>query len=244
MMKALQKLGKAMMLPVSVLPVCGILMGLGYALAPAAMGAAGAQTGLRYTLGYFLIQAGSALIDNMAILFAIGVGLGLAEDGTAGLAGMVSYLVVTTLLRPEAVEIFAPSRIATEVDRLAFSKIGGNAFIGILAGILGGICCNRFRGTKLPDALSFFSGKRSVAIVTVVASVVLAGALLFLWPLVFGGLYAIGSAIAGLGPVGAGIYVFLNRLLIPTGLHHALNNVFWFDTVGLGDLNAYWAGLT
>lgn len=243
-MKYLQKLGKAMMLPVAVLPVCGILMGLGYALAPAAMGAAGTQEGLRYILGSFLIKAGGALIDNMAILFAIGVGLGLGEDGTAGLAGMVSYLMITTLLSPDALALFAPGRIATEVDRLAFSKIGGNAFIGILAGILGGICCNRFRGTKLPDALSFFSGKRSVAIVTAVASLLVSGVLLFLWPLIFGGLYAIGTAIAGLGPVGAGIYVFLNRLLIPTGLHHALNNVFWFDTVGLGDLNAYWAGLT
>ena len=242
-MKHLQKLGKAMMLPVSVLPVCGILMGLGYALAPAAMGAAGTQEGLRYMLGVFLIKAGGALIDNMAILFAIGVGLGLAEDGTAGLAGMVSYLVITTLLSPEAVAIFAPGRIATEVDRLAFSKIG-NAFIGILAGVLGGICCSRFRNSKLPDALSFFSGKRSVAIVTALVSLLVSGLLLFLWPLIFGGLYAIGSAIAGLGPVGAGIYVFLNRLLIPTGLHHALNNVFWFDAVGLGDLNAYWAGLT
>jgi PTS system N-acetylglucosamine-specific IIC component len=145
-MKYLQKLGKAMMLPVAVLPVCGILMGLGYALAPAAMGAAGTQEGLRYILGSFLIKAGGALIDNMAILFAIGVGLGLGEDGTAGLAGMVSYLMITTLLSPDALALFAPGRIATEVDRLAFSKIGGNAFIGILAGILGGICCNRFRG--------------------------------------------------------------------------------------------------
>ena len=244
MMKHLQKLGKAMMLPVSVLPVCGILMGLGYALAPAAMGAEGIQEGFSYMLGVFLIKAGSALIDNMAILFAIGVGIGFAGDGAAGLAGVVSYLVITTLLSPDAVAIFAPGRIETQVDRVAFSKIGGNAFIGILAGCLGGFCCNRFRDTKLPDALSFFSGKRSVAIVTAMASVLVSAGLLFLWPLIFGGLYAIGTGIADLGPVGAGIYVFLNRLLIPTGLHHALNNVFWFDTVGLGDLNAYWAGLT
>ena len=244
-MKHLQKLGKAMMLPVAVLPVCGILMGLGYALAPAAMGAGGSQEGFRYILGVFLIKAGGALIDNMAILFAIGIGVGLAKDGdgTGGLAGIVSYLVITTLLNPDAVQVFAPGRIGSEVDRLAFSKIGGNAFIGILAGVLGGLCYNRFQGTKLPDALSFFSGKRSVAIVTALFSLLASGVLLFLWPLIFGGLYAIGRGIAGLGPIGAGIYVFLNRLLIPTGLHHALNNVFWFDTVGLGDLNAYWSGL-
>ena len=102
MMKHLQKLGKAMMLPVAALPICGILMGLGYALAPAAMGAAGATEGFAYVLGVFLIKAGAALIDNMAILFAIGVGVGLAKDndGTAGLAGMVSYLMMTTLLAP------------------------------------------------------------------------------------------------------------------------------------------------
>ena len=245
MMKHLQKLGKAMMLPVAALPICGILMGLGYALAPAAMGAAGATEGFAYVLGVFLIKAGAALIDNMAILFAIGVGVGLAKenDGTAGLAGMVSYLMITTLLAPGSVSTIAPGMIASEVNQVAFAKIGGNAFIGILAGIIGGICYNKFKGTKLPDALAFFSGKRSVAIVTAVVSIVVSAILLFVWPVIFGALYAIGQGVAKLGAVGAGIYAFLNRLLIPTGLHHALNNVFWFDTIGLGDLSAYWGGL-
>ena len=245
MMKYLQKLGKAMMLPVAALPICGILMGLGYALAPAAMGAAGATEGFAYVLGVFLIKAGAALIDNMAILFAIGVGVGLAKDndGTAGLAGMVAYLMMTTLLAPGSVKIFAPFMIESEVNAMAFSKIGGNAFIGILAGIIGGICYNKFRNTKLPDALAFFSGKRSVAIVTAVVTIVVSAVLLFAWPVIFGGLYAIGQAVTSMGAVGAGIYAFLNRLLIPTGLHHALNNVFWFDAIGLGDLNAYWSGL-
>ena len=246
MMKYLQKLGKAMMLPVAALPICGILMGLGYALAPAAMGAAGATEGFAYVLGVFLIKAGAALIDNMAILFAIGVGVGLAKDndGTAGLAGMVSYLMITTLLNPGTVSTIAPGMIASEINQVAFAKIGGNAFIGILAGIVGGICYNKFKGTKLPDVLAFFSGKRSVAIVTAVVSIVVAAILLFVWPVIFGGLVALGNAIVGLGAVGAGIYAFLNRLLIPTGLHHALNNVFWFDTIGLGDLSAYWGAKT
>ena len=245
MMKHLQKLGKAMMLPVAALPICGILMGLGYALAPAAMGAAGATEGFAYVLGVFLIKAGAALIDNMAILFAIGVGVGLSKDndGTGGLAGMVSYLMMTTLLAPGTVGTIAPGMIASEVNAMAFSKIGLNAFIGILAGIIGGICYNKFRSTKLPDALAFFSGKRSVAIVTAVVSIVVSAILLFVWPIIFGALYAVGQGITKLGAVGAGIYAFLNRLLIPTGLHHALNNVFWFDTIGLGDLNAYWGGL-
>ena len=245
MMKYLQKLGKAMMLPVAALPICGILMGLGYALAPAVMGAAGATEGLAYTLGFFLIKAGAALIDNMAILFAIGVGVGLADDndGTAGLAGMVAYLMMTTLLNPGTVGTIAPNMIASEVNSVAFAKVGGNAFIGILAGIIGGICYNKFKSTKLPDALAFFSGKRSVAIVTAIVSIVVSAILLFVWPVIFGALYTVGNSIVSLGAVGAGIYAFLNRLLIPTGLHHALNNVFWFDAIGLGDLSAYWAGL-
>ena len=245
MMKYLQKLGKAMMLPVACLPICGILMGLGYALAPAVMGAAGATEGFAYVLGFFLIKAGAALIDNMAILFAIGVGVGLANDndGTAGLAGMVSYLMMTTLLNPGTVGTIAPGMIAEKVNEVAFSKVAGNAFIGILAGIVGGICYNKFKGTKLPDVLAFFSGKRAVSIITALVSIVVSAILLFAWPIIFSALYNIGQAITGLGAVGAGIYAFLNRLLIPTGLHHALNNVFWFDAIGLGDLSAYWGGL-
>ena len=246
MMKNLQKLGKAMMLPVAALPICGILMGLGYLFAPAAMGAPGATEGFMYVLGVFLIKAGAALIENMAILFAIGVGVGLAKDndGTAGLAGMVSYLMITTLLAPGTVQTIAPGMIASKLNEIAFAKVGGNAFIGILAGIIGGICYNKFRATKLPDFLAFFSGKRSVAIVTAVVSIVVSAVLLFVWPVIFGGLYALGNGITKMGAVGAGIYAFLNRLLIPTGLHHALNNVFWFDAIGLGDLAAYWGGKT
>ncbi len=244
MMKHLQKLGKAMMLPVAALPICGILMGLGYALAPAAMGAAGATTGFAYVLGVFLIKAGAALIDNMAILFAIGVGVGLTKDndGTAGLAGMVSYLMMTTLLAPGTVSTIAPFMI-NEINSVAYAKVAGNAFIGILGGIIGGVCYNKFKGTKLPDFLAFFSGKRAVAIVTAVVSIIVSAILLFVWPIIFSALYNIGKAIVSLDAVGAGLYAFLNRLLIPTGLHHALNNVFWFDTIGLGDLTAYWGGL-
>ena len=244
MMKHLQKLGKAMMLPVAALPICGILMGLGYLLCPSTM-QGGNPEGIIQIIGFFLVKAGAALIDNMAILFAIGVGVGLSKDndGTAGLAGMVSYLMITTLLAPGTVSVIAPGMIAEKVNEVAFSKVGGNAFIGILAGIVGGICYNKFKSTKLPDALAFFSGKRSVAIVTAVVSIIVAAILLFVWPLIFKGLYAVGQAIVSLDAVGAGIYAFLNRLLIPTGLHHALNNVFWFDTIGLGDLGAYWAGL-
>ena len=240
-MKNLQKLGKALMLPVAVLPICGILMGLGYALAPAAMGAAGATEGFLYVLGFFLIKAGGAVIDNMAILFAVGVAVGLAheENGTAALSGLVAWLMFTTLLSVGVVGTIAPDMIANKTNEVAFSKIA-NPFIGILSGVVGALCYNKFRGTKLPEFLAFFSGKRSVAIVTGVVAIVLSAILLFVWPVIFGALVSVGNFIKSLDVIGVGLYAFLNRLLIPTGLHHALNNVFWFDTIGMGDLTAYW----
>ena len=240
-MKNLQKLGKALMLPVAVLPICGILMGLGYALAPAAMGAAGATEGFLYVLGFFLIKAGGAVIDNMAILFAVGVAVGLADDenGTAALSGLVAWLMFTTLLSVGVVGTIAPDMIANKTNEVAFSKIA-NPFIGILSGVVGALCYNKFKGTKLPEFLAFFSGKRSVAIVTGVVAIVLSAVLLFVWPVIFGALVSVGNFIKSLDVIGVGLYAFLNRLLIPTGLHHALNNVFWFDTIGMGDLTAYW----
>ena len=253
MMKHLQKLGGALMLPVAVLPICGILMGLGYLLCPAYMmggdwaASLGYETsGLAYSIGFFLIKAGGALIDNMAILFAIGTAVGLAKEnnGTAGLAGLVSWLMITNVLSEDTVGAVAPFVLELIPNAgMAFGKIA-NPFIGILAGIIGAVCYNKFKDTKLPDFLAFFSGKRSVAIVTAVVSILTCVILLFVWPVLFGVLVAIGQFIVGLDAIGAGIYAFLNRLLIPVGLHHALNNVFWFDTIGLGDLSAYWSGKT
>ena len=244
MMKYLQRLGKALMLPVACLPICGILMGIGYWLCPATM-QGGDISGAANLIGFFLVKAGGALIDNMAILFVVGVGVGMAKDndGTAGLAAMASWLMMTNLLSTGVVTTLMPS-IAENADKtLAFDKIA-NPFIGILAGIIGATCYNKFKDTKLPDWLSFFSGKRCVAIVAGVVSIIVSAILLFVWPVLFGALIAVGEAIVGLDAVGAGIYAFLNRLLIPTGLHHALNNVFWFDTIGLGDLSHFWAGDT
>ena len=244
MMKYLQKLGKSLMLPVACLPICGILMGIGYALCPATM-QGGDMNGFLNMLGFFLVKAGGALIDNMALLFVIGVGVGMSDDhdGTAGLAAFASWLMMTNLLATGTVTTLMPS-IAENVNKtLAFDKIA-YPFIGILAGVIGATCYNKFKSTKLPDWLSFFSGKRCVAIISGVVSIVVAAVLLFVWPVIFGALIAVGQGIVGMGAVGAGIYAFLNRLLIPTGLHHALNNVFWFDTIGLGDLSHFWAGET
>ncbi len=244
MMKHLQKLGKALMLPVACLPICGILMGIGYALCPATM-QGGEITGFLHLLGFFLVKAGGALIDNMAILFVIGVGVGMSDDhdGTAGLAAIAAWLMITNLLSVGTVTTLIPSIAEDAKKTLAFSAIA-NPFIGILSGVIGATCYNKFKTTKLPDWLSFFSGKRCVSIISGVVSIVVAAILLFVWPIVYGVLLAIGNGIVSLDAVGAGIYAFLNRLLIPTGLHHALNNVFWFDTVGLGDLKHFWAGET
>lgn len=243
-MKFLQKLGKSLMLPVACLPICGLLMGIGYALCPSTM-QGGDVTGFVQMLGLFLVKAGSALIDNMAILFVIGVGVGMSEDndGTGGVAALASWLMITTLLSTGFVTTIMPSVAENVNSVIAFDKIS-NPFIGILAGIIGSTCYNKFKGTKLPDWLSFFSGKRCVAIIAGVVSIIVSAILLFVWPIIFGALISAGEGIADMGAIGAGIYAFLNRLLIPTGLHHALNNVFWFDTIGLGDLGNFWAGKT
>ena len=232
------------MLPVACLPICGLLMGIGYALCPSTM-QGGDVTGFVQLLGLFLVKAGAALIDNMAILFVIGVGVGMSEDndGTGGVAALASWLMMTTLLNTGFVTTIMPSVAENVNSTIAFDKIA-NPFIGILAGVIGSSCYNKFKGTKLPDWLSFFSGKRCVAIIAGVVSIIVSAILLFVWPLIFGVLISAGQGIAGMGAVGAGIYAFLNRLLIPTGLHHALNNVFWFDTIGLGDLGNFWAGKT
>ncbi len=232
MMKYLQRLGKSLMLPVACLPVAGILMGIGYWIDPNGWGG-------NSVIAAFLLKAGGAIIDNMAILFAIGVGVGMSDDndGTAGLAGLVSWLMLTTLLSTGAVAMF--TGVPVEEVNVAFGKTQ-TQFIGILAGLIGAGCYNKFKHTKLPDALAFFSGKRSVAIVTAGATILASIILFFIWPVVYGALVAFGKSILSLDAIGAGIYAFLNRLLIPFGLHHALNSVFWFDVAEINDLGKFW----
>lgn len=235
MMKYLQKLGKSLMLPVACLPAAGILMGIGYWLSPAVMSGQGNPM----PVAFFLVKAGDALIGNMGLLFAIGVAIGMSDDndGTAALAGLVSWLMIQKILSPEIVSVL--KGITVEEVAPAFSKINNQA-IGILCGLIAASTYNRFKNTKLPDALAFFSGKRCVAIVTAVLSLVASLILYFIWPVVYGALVAFGSSVIGLGPIGAGIYGFCNRLLIPTGLHHALNSVFWFDVADINDLFKFW----
>ncbi len=244
MMKFLQKLGKSLMLPVAVLPICGLLMGIGYFLCPSTM-QGGTVEGLAQIIGFLLVKAGGALIDNMQILFVIGVAVGMADepDGTPALAGLASWLMIQQLLSTGVVSTIMPNVVEGTTEYLAFSKIS-NPFIGILCGLIGAFSYNRFKNMQLPDFLAFFSGKRFVAMAAAVISIVASVILLFVWPLVFGALVALGNGIAGMDAIGAGLYAFFNRLLIPIGMHHALNNVFWFDTIGLGDLTNFWAGKT
>ena len=244
MMKFLQKLGKSLMLPVAVLPICGLLMGIGYFLCPSTM-QGGTVEGLAQIIGFLLVKAGGALIDNMQILFVIGVAVGMADepDGTPALAGLASWLMIQQLLSTGVVSTIMPNVVDGTTEFLAFSKIS-NPFIGILCGLIGAFSYNRFKNTQLPDFLAFFSGKRFVAMAAAVISIVASVILLFVWPFVFGALVALGKGIASMGAIGAGLYAFFNRLLIPIGMHHALNNVFWFDTIGLGDLTNFWAGKT
>ncbi|WP_193103865.1 N-acetylglucosamine-specific PTS transporter subunit IIBC [Brachybacterium sp. FME24] len=230
-MKFFQRLGRSLMLPVAVLPVAAILSGIGYWI----LTATGNEENL---VGVIFKVAGGALLDNLPLLFAIGVSIGMAKkpDGTSALAGLVSWLMVTTLLSPANVALFRG--IEEEAVNPAYTNLE-NVFVGIICGLIGAWAYDHFKETELPDALSFFSGRRSVAIVTAGVSILVALVLFFLWPLVYTGLVGFGEFILTLGPLGVGIYGFLNRLLIPLGLHHALNSVFWFDVAGINDLGNF-----
>ncbi|EGT3617540.1 PTS glucose transporter subunit IIBC [Clostridium perfringens] len=236
MMKYFQRLGKSLMLPVAALPVAGILMGIGYWIDSSI----GANNVIAGAIATFLLKSGGAIIDNMAILFAIGVSVGMSDDndGAAGLAGLVSWLMITTLLSTSVVAML--QGVDVEAVNPAFGKIQ-NQFIGIVAGLIGASCYNRFKNTKLPDFLGFFSGRRCVAIVTALVSIVAALVLYFVYPVIYNALVSFGKSIISIGPIGAGLYGFFNRLLIPLGLHHALNSVFWFDVAGINDIANFWS---
>ena len=232
-MEKLQKLGRALMVPVAVLPAAAILMGIGYWIDPVGWGANSPVAAL-------LIKAGASIIDSMPILFAVGVAYGMSKDkdGAAALAGLVGFLVVTTLLSPAAIAQFTKVDVAAVAP--AFGKIN-NQFVGIVVGVMSASLYDKFYKVELPKALTFFSGRRLVPILTSVAAMLLSLVLYFIWPVLYSGLVTFGKSIVSMGPVGAGIYGFFNRLLIPVGLHHALNGVFWFDVAGINDIGNFWA---
>ena len=216
----LQQLGRALMLPIAVLPIAGLLLRLGQ---PDLLGWAA------------MASAGDAIFSNLGLLFAVGVGVGLAREnhGAAGLAALVGFLVTT-----RAVETL----LAAPPGSLAKLSIP----VGLLSGIIAGISYNRFSNISLPSYLSFFGGRRFVPIVSGVAGLVLAALVGYAWPFLERGMDATSHAILGAGSLGLFAYGVLNRILIVTGLHHILNNFAWFivgDYHGAtGDLKRFFAG--
>lgn len=233
-MKAyMQRMGRSLMLPVATLPVAALFMGIGYWIDPTGWGG-------NNLLAAFLIKAGGTILDNLGVLFAVGLAIGMSKDkdGSAALAGLIAFLTPITLVSTSAVKLFT----GLDEVNVAFDAINfKNVFIGILAGLVAAAMYNRFSQVKLPMALSFFSGKRAVPIITAAVMSAISALLIFVWPPVYTALVTFGEMISGLGPVGAGLYGFFNRLLIPTGLHHALNNVFWFNLAGIDDIGKFWS---
>ncbi|MEI5906338.1 N-acetylglucosamine-specific PTS transporter subunit IIBC [Bacillus spongiae] len=178
----------------------------------------------------FVSGAGGAIFDNLPLLFAIGIAIGFAKDGNgaAGLAGAIGFFVLTN----------GTQSINEDID---MSFLGG-----ILSGVIGGMLYNRFHAIKLPTWLGFFGGKRFVPIVTAATMILLSGILGFVWPPVQDGINALGEWIINAGAAGVGVFGFLNRILIPTGLHHVLNSFPWFVfgeyNGATGDLHRFFAG--
>jgi len=215
-----QRLGRALQLPIAVLPVAALLLRFG-------------QPDLLNVP--FIAQAGGAIFDNLALIFAIGVASSWSKDsaGAAALAGAVGYFILT-----KAMVTINPA-------------INMGVLAGIITGLVGGAVYNRWSGIKLPDFLSFFGGKRFVPIATGFFCLVLAAIFGYVWPPVQNAIHAGGEWIVGAGALGSGIFGFINRLLIPTGLHQVLNTIAWFQigeftnaagTVFHGDINRFYAG--
>ena len=215
-----QKLGRALMLPIAVLPVAGLLLRLG-------------QPDLLNIK--WIAEAGGAIFSNLALIFAIGVAVGFAKEnnGAAGLAGGIGYLILTAVLKS------------------INEKIDMGVLAGILCGIVAGNLYNRFKDLKLPEYLAFFGGKRFVPIITGLVCVVLGLVCGYAWPPVQAGIDWLGHALIGAGGVGLFIYGILNRVLLVTGLHHILNSLVWFvfgsftgadGKVVTGDLHRFFAG--
>jgi N-acetylglucosamine PTS system EIICBA or EIICB component len=239
-LQALQPLGRALMLPIAVLPIAGLLLRLG-------------QPDLFNVP--FVSAAGGAIFDNLGLLFAIGIGVGLAKDnnGAAGLAGAVCFLVAArgaeTLLTvpPDVVAGLAKDSATLASDAWRAKAVAKLSVpIGILSGISAGVLYNRYATIRLPDYLAFFGGRRFVPILCGLSGLVLAALVGSAYASINAGVDAMSRAVIGSGLLGLFVYGVLNRLLLITGLHHILNNVAWFivgDYHGTtGDLHRFFAG--
>lgn len=229
---SMQRLGRALMLPIAVLPLAGLLLRLGQ---PDMLDLA------------FMAAAGNALFAHLGLLFAAGIAVGFAKEnnGAAGLAGVVCFLVLTegakTLL---AVPANVTATAAEAWRSATIAKLSVPA--GIAAGVASGLIYNRFHDIRMPEYLAFFGGRRFVPIAAGAAGIAGALVLGFGLPAIEGGVDALSAWILRSGPVGLFIYGVANRLLLVTGLHHVLNNMAWFvvgDYHGAtGDLKRFFAG--
>lgn len=235
----LQPLGRALMLPIAVLPVAGLLLRLGQ---PDLLNIA------------FVAAAGDAIFSNLGLLFAIGVAVGFAKEnnGAAGLAGVVCFLIATEGAKAL---LHVPPDVAAGLIK-AHADLASAAYkakalaklsvpIGIASGLVGGIFYNRFSTFKLPEYLAFFSGRRFVPIISGLAGLLIAVLIGLGYDGINGAVDGASRAIVGSGEFGLLVYGFLNRILIVTGLHHILNNIAWFvigDYHGAtGDLRRFFA---
>ncbi|GCE31080.1 PTS acetylglucosamine transporter subunit IIB [Dictyobacter alpinus] len=241
---ALQTVGRSLMLPIAVMPAAALLLRLGQ---PDMLGMIHWHF-INWEIHLdWIAKAGDAIFSNLPLIFAIGIAIGLSGgEGTAALAALVGFLVFDAVFKNIIPQIKAADG--------TFSP-DPNITMGVLSGILMGLVAarlyKRYHDIRLPDYLGFFGGRRFVPIVTSFAALILGLIFGIIWPPIGQVINAIGNGIVSLGPVGAGIYGFLNRLLIPTGLHHVLNSYFWFElgnfkgpggVVVHGDLNRYFAG--
>ncbi len=220
----LQRIGRSLMLPIAVLPVAGLLLRLGQADFWALVGL-GAQlpNGIPW-----MASAGGAIFDNLALLFAIGVAVGFtADSGVAGIAGGVGYWVMTKVMADVAHAVYGDD---------ADTNMG--VLAGILVGLLAAYLYERYHTIKLPEWLAFFGGKRFVPIITAAAAVVLGVVMGFIWKYPGAVLTAVADWATGAGPIGAAAHAFLNRLLIPLGLHHVINTIVWIQ---FGDLTNFFS---
>ncbi len=238
--EVLQPLGRALMLPIAVLPAAGILLRLGQ---PDLLNIA------------FVAAAGDAIFHNLGLLFAIGIAVGLAKEnhGAAALAGAVFFLIATTGAKvlmqvpPEALAGYSGDAIKLAADHFKQSQLDKLGVpTGIISGLVSGWLYNRFHTIKLPEYLAFFAGRRFVPIIAGVAALLPAFLIGTLWTSISHGMDSASHAVLSLGPLGLFIYGVLNRLLIVTGMHHILNNLAWFNLGSYhgvtGDLNRFFAG--
>lgn len=235
-MKYLQRLGKSLMLPVSIMPIAALLKGIGYWIDPTGWG-------IHNPIAALLIAAGGAIIDNLPILFAIAVAMEMSKkrDTAIVLSALACYMMMTTILSSKCIALIL--QIPEYAVDLAFHNTQ-SAFIGILVGLIVAISFQKFDQKRLPQFLAFFDGKRFASIISIGITLLISLIFIDIWPMCYHFFIWFGKEIANFGPLSAGIYGVLNRLLIPTGLHHALNSVFWFDVAGINDIGKFWGTIS